>query len=612
MKRLILILSVLSSLVLVLAFGAYWIFENKLKNQILPQIKNIIAEQTNLKIDFSEFHFSFRELLKLEPAIRISDLKIENAVKVKKIYLSLELKALLDRKFVIKEILVDEADLSFSENSKKEFELKGIGQDKLQKATNQTKTAEEQVEQQEVSLGLLESFSLSKLRLRDSIIQLFPYASSETIKLSNIRAKLDDFTISLDNKIESELDFKANILGKNSFIHVKGHLGPFAPDFKVLPINGNQTLQIHIKDIPEQIIKENFGSMLQSEADSDLIANMTIKGDLAGTLYGAGKLKLNDFILGENKKHNLVANSEIPLSFNLRANDLNLESKNAEIVLSDSESHKGKLNFSSKVYTNLLTGYASAKTTGSLDGLELKSALACFANTQNLVAGNFELPNFNFSFAGNNAQELEKSFAGTAKIIITEGKIAILEKLKDYKTLTALAISNGSKLIDEIGDNFSDMKADMRITNKNLYLTNIDIDVSKKVKVYGKGDIRDGQWLVFDTFLKLPSLNPIPVKIRGSVDKPTVYPDLKAITKKQTGKIVGSFLEYGLNLLKKEAKPAPNQSAEPQAGTKQLDKSTSNRDPQAGLRNIFGQVLKDALIEEPKPKATANGSLQQP
>ena len=96
----------------------------------------------------------------------------------------------------------------------------------------------------------------------------------------------------------------------------------------------------------------------------------------------------------------------------------------------------------------------------------------------------------------------------------------------------------------------------------------------------------------FDIFLDVPKLEPVPLSIRGTIEAPKIYPNVKKITKKQSEEVINSLIQYGLNSLQ-EAQGSSNAAAEGERTTK---------------KQSFGSLLKDSLknglLESPPTETT--------
>ncbi len=605
MKRVLQLIVIILVIFCAAIFTAYYIFETKIKKQIIPNTTAFIKEQTQLNVSFKKFKFSFTKLLQLEPTIKIEEVNIENSICVNKILIELYLKPLLKKKFEIKQIIIEDLKLSLQENSKHEVSVKGINSKQLAKAIadNQKKSKEKQ----NADLNLVTDFELNKLLIKNSTVNYYAYNTHKPIKIYPIEVELSDLGYGANDQIVSKLKFNAKLLGsKSSQITGSGTMGPLPLDLSYIPISGNETLTIFINDIPEADRKVLLGELVINDSKTQVIQKSQFAGDLLSSIRGTGTAEIKDLILGKSRAHYITASSTIPLTYTLRLNqnpNLKLESKNAILNLSGTKSMQGKLNFDTYISYDLDTAFMEGSSHGRLSGLEIQEALNCFTDFRNLISGVFEVTDYHIYFQGANAKQINKSLKANGAIEIKDGSLYILQSITKYKDIAALLIKNGDQLTEKIGGQFVSLKTDFNLKDGDLYTDNIALQTTNYLNIAGSGVIRATQALEYDVFINITGLKQIPIKIKGTIKKPKIYPDIKALGQEQSKQLVNTALGLGLGMLKQYA----------EQNTKTTNGATTNTTPvkinKKQLKDLGNQLLKGIIIEPktvPTQQPTSN------
>jgi hypothetical protein len=619
---------ILALLVIVFAFlGISYLFiQSKLKSHIIPEISRIIKAETDIDVSFSNIRFSFSKLMQFEPAIKITGLKISEGFSAERIHAILYIRPLIQRKFVIKELIINNAYISLVENSKKEVFLKGIDMNKLaQKLKANAQAKNKSGSSKEPDEAFITNISLNKVYVNNSIIDFLAYGQSQPIKLTKVEIMLEDFEMD-ENGITSKLEFDSRLFNSSrSVLQLKGDMGPFPETLTELPIKGTQILRINMQDIPEKILQENFGDMIKLRSNAVIEQNAWISGNVFGTMYGDGKARIKNLEIGASDKHTLIIDSELPLKFDIRMNidpTLRLESRASSIDLQNKGSNKGILKADNFITIKLDTGMVDVSSRGSIKGLELEDTLAAFANLENIISGKFELEDYQVSFKGKDPQQIEQSLQGSGRIKINNGSLYILRSITRYSDIAKTLINNGDQITEKLAGDFLELSSDIEISNRNLHTRNISLASADNISITGSGVVKKSEFLVYDIDLKLPRLTPIPIKIRGTLEKPSIYPDMKSIGARQGQDLINSALQQGLNILNKSLKTAPNTNAEPSSmdtgttedastvpalnlpGLPKVNKPTKQEVERAAKQLLFN-VLDGLKEQQPAPRETA-------
>lgn len=598
MKKLLIIIFSLILAIIIATTSVYFLFRGEVKKHLIPETQKIIKDTTDLNVSFSDFEFSFANLLKLEPSIIIKDLKVENALSAKEAKASLYLSELVKKKFKIKNFEISNAVVNLEQKSNGEFELIGLNK-KTQNKSNDVKQ-----KQAKASQSLLEEFELKNFEISDSLISVKLYNVAEAIKLNDFNLKLSDFKLDKEQRLTTKLDLSTNLFNsKASSININGSLGPISKDFKTLPISLNEKIKISIASVPPSLLEKNMGELVQI-SDAYIIESAKLEGDFLGTSTGSGNLKIDNLEVGNSKQTSLNLNSEFPINFKLKnkfSPTLTLSTDGSTMNLKSKDNESGKLEFNADLAMNLKSGFINGSSSGNITGIDVKNLVSALTDLGDIVTGEIYLENYNVSFSGSTPERLFKTAKGSAQLEMKNGTIYILDTITKYKNIADEILKGLGSTIktEKISGEFKTFKSDINLENKILAFENIDIETSEEqVKVNGRGEVRNLQWLVFDLFLDVPKLEPVPLSVRGSIEAPKIYPNVKKVTKQQSQQMLNSFIEYGLNSLKK-AEPATDAT-----GTDPSASAAPAKQQSLGgfLKDTLKDNLKDGLLEQKEPE----------
>lgn len=624
MKKIFSVIAIVIAAVALLLTILTFYFQTKIKNQIIPQTKEYIKKNSKLDIDFGSARLSLSKLLQFQPALKISKIRIEDAVYIEEATLEFYLKALIKREVKIKEIIIENLLLKLEEDARKQVSLKGV---KLPAPEKPTKT------KSEISFELIEKLSIDQIQIKDSSLEFLPHKAQTPLLLTNINAKLYDLNIGDQDQGTGKYNFSASLFNSNrSLIKAKGEIGPL--DFKLsrIPINGHQSLNLFLEDIPLETRKKTLGELVIVENKSKIEQRADFTGDLSSSIRGNGQVTLNKLVIGKNKKHAININSSLPHSYlyKIPSAVISINSSDAEIKITSQDGQTGILNFNLNLASNMQNQYSNVEITGSLDGLEMREMLNCFTPYQDLISGKFRIDGFRFATQGSDAATLSKNLNGSAKLLIEDGSLYILNSLTRYQDMLGQIFSNADEFTQKLSGKFIKLTTDLNINNQNIYLSNILID-TPKVKITAGGVIDKDKNLDFYSQLSVERLKtPIPILIKGTVEKPRIKPDIKQLGKTQTNNLVDTLLELGLQSLgKKTTAPTPPTSTETSSSqtsspngnttdtsgtsseiTKQQTKELVNTFLNLGLQTLKETAKKNIELKNQSP--STQSSPQQP
>lgn len=616
MTKALKIIAIIVGVLIILSTGAYLYFQNFLKHDLQPLIKRVIADETGIKIDFEDLDLSFTRLLEFKPTIVIKKLKVQEAFFIEKLHAELYLKEVLKKNLKIKNILIEKANLRFEENAKHEIYPLGID---LKKVQERIEAKQKEQKHKTATESLITEMELNELEINDSRFELTPYKAKSPIALTDFNLSLTDFYISESNKIKSKLNLKANLFGiKSSNVKCQAELGPTNIKLSTMPIAGDFSIDISIKDLPNDLKNQFLGPNIRANNNSSLKYSSTIKGDLFDKVIGSGNLKITNLSIGSTNENIFNADANVPVSYTMGMSvdnrNLYISSKNANLNLSSKKSGNAKLNLTTNLQVNMDNMYMSGNTAGNLTGLEIEEVLNSFTDVRRVVSGIFEAPNFKASFSGTDAKSISKTLIADGNITIKNGSLYILQNIIKYKDLADIVIQNGGALTEKISGQFGTLTTDFHVEKKLLTTDNLNLKTNIAT-ITGNGSVKNSQWLVYDLILTSPKLSsPLPMKLRGTIEKPQIYPDMEAFVKMNKGKVVRTALQTGLNALQQQA--AENTKLKNVLNKVQgnLNGSTVNGTvvqptPKDALKNTLQGIARDALNKQiGKISKTKNGT----
>jgi uncharacterized protein involved in outer membrane biogenesis len=382
------------------------------------------------------------------------------------------------------------------------------------------------------------------------------YSGGENVSLHDIDLLVSGF--STDRPCHINLSAKY-APGSVSGFKVEGEAGPFTPDS--LPVNATLSLTIAPSEIPAALRREQFGVMLASPGDKSRASlEATIKGDAYGTFAGPAKLTLSRVMIGGHQDHLLPLSGEAPSHFTaaslMSSPQFQLDIPNAKLQL-------GKGQWTGSADFKLRGKVMAGGTRGAIREIDINEFLSSFTSSSGKVYGLLAMPSSTLRFSGHNAAETLNSLKGTAKISITQGRIAALDLPATLERVfghpESTAASKGST-------NFSTLSANVNIADRQMNVSDLALE-SPVLRVTGSGVIGFDESINFALVahvsggrlgqvistgpLHMPNVNAdIPLTVTGTVQSPQVRPQIGKIAKEAVHEtvrgIVGQILKKKL------------------------------------------------------------------
>ena len=174
---------------------------------------------------------------------------------------------------------------------------------------------------------------------------------------------------------------------------------------------------------------------------------------------------------------------------------------------------------------------------GRIEKGPINDVLACLNLHQDDLIAIAEVPKFSISTLINDGEIVMDSIAGSGDLILYNGKFKLIDIVKPI--INKFARQNDEQSDLEDSKNFDKLTAHFNIKNKTVELKNIKFK-NFYANAKGKGKIGFDSKIDFDLYiagldnylpiekLKLDYLLPqglMPVKIRGTIDKPIIFPN---------------------------------------------------------------------------------------
>lgn len=566
---------------LVAAFiGAYFYLEQQLKSGAVDQyIKETLSKELKVSFDYKSIHFNLENLMKFKPTLEIKGLEIANMpgfkqkkmLETEKIFLELYLKPLLSRKIEIRKIQIEKPHFILETNVLKQLNYEKwlallannpepVPQLKFKANADSIAKASAKNKELKVEEIYLSEFALKLLSIENARLDFYDYTIAKPFSLTNMNMSLTDFHLSEENKVVADIAFNLTAFnsGKKN-LNYKGQLGPIEASFKSLASNGNLKLELDIKDIPKEIRKQQFGNFFLAPNDSDrILLEANIEGDLLSDIHGSGSLDLNNINAGKSKKHHVNVKANVPISFTanlVQRQKISVNIKEAALNVSSDKAPRGLLKLNAKTDYNLLTSYVNGSVDGSLEAFDINALASSFSEFEDKIFGEFSVPSYSLNFAGANSNAIMKNLHGRGSLNIKDGKLYALDKIMEIKEKAKSLLEEAT--VEEVPlseeTKFSSISTNFYIESEKFHTDNVEL-ITPLADLSGAGFFDFKQKLRYDMNLKvkdipLKNMPLVPLKIRGTLERPSIKPDMSLIGQRVTQETAQELINEGLKHL---------------------------------------------------------------
>jgi len=504
-----------------------------------------LGDKMGVPISVATVDLDLSQWFRFRPAVALGNVAIGNPpgfhakdlVQAKTISAQVSLLPLFHKKVEVQSIVIDQPQIVVETNNKGVTNVEAF----LKKISSTPGSG---------STGTTTSVAVGEFSVTSGTLT---YSAGENVSLHDINLLVSGF--STDRPCHIQLSAKYSS-GSVSGFKVEGQAGPFTPDS--LPVDATLSLTIAPSEIPADLRREQFGVMLATPGDKARTSlEATIKGDVYRTFAGPAKLTLSHVMIGGHQDHLLSLSGEAPSQFtatSLMSNpQFQLDIPNAKLQLGKGQ-WNGSANF--QLHGKVMGG----GTRGAIRDIDVNEFLSSFTSSSGKVYGLLSMPSSALQFSGRNSAETLNSLKGTAKMSVTQGRLAGMDL---PATLERAFGSSESTAASKGNTNFSTLSADINIAERKMNVTNLLLD-SPAVRVTGNGVIGFDESINFALVahvsggrlgqvistgpLHLPNVNAdIPITVTGTVESPQVHPQIgkmaKAAVHDTVRGIVGGFLK---------------------------------------------------------------------
>lgn len=539
LKAVLVVLAICGILILAAGLALRSVVSGSGKDRLIAAL----GEKMGVPVSVGSVNLDIRKLLRFRPAVALDDVAIGNPpgfhakdlLQAKRISAQVSLLPLFHKSVEVQSIVVDQPRIVVETNAH------GI--------TN----VEEFVKKlaSGPSTGTSTSLAIEELSVTSGTLV---YAGEESLSLDDVGLSVSGF--SKDRPCQLQVAAKL-FKGRVSGFKVDGQAGPFTADS--LPFDGRLELTLAPAEIPAQIRREQFGVMLSSPGDrARALLEATIKGDVYRTLGGPAKLTLSSILIGGHKDHLLPLSGQAPAS--MKATNL-MSSAQFQLDIPNANLQLGSGQWTGSGEFRMHGKSMSGGTRGAIRNIDVNQFLSSFTSGNDKVYGLLSMPSSALQFAGNNAAEILSSLRGSAKLSVTQGRLAAL----DFATTLERVIGSQQSAAGAKGATpFSTLSADLTIGQSRIHVENLLLDAPTGLRITGNGVIGFDQSINFSllahlggSLARLASLGPlhlpsgvtpdVPLTVTGTVESPQVHPQIGKMAKDAIHETVRGILGGFLN-----------------------------------------------------------------
>ena len=322
--------------------------------------------------------------------------------------------------------------------------------------------------------------------------------------------------------------------------------------------------------IPVDFRRKTLGAFLEDPgANSAARIAVTLEGDLLGVVSGAGSVDLEDIRLGHagDVQFPLSGQSELLLTL------LNpISNPVFHLIMPDASLAFGLGNWQGGVEAQYDGTTLSGKSTGAIDGVDVNQMLSAFTEAGGVAFGQLKMPRYDIRFSGRDSEQLFRSLQGGGRIELTDGRFEIFDTLQTIqghaqKLISGESSASGSTSFVQFSSDL--VVHDQRVETNGITLRgdtlridgdgffgfdqSLDLDLRSAVDgalaqlLGGRQDASGVAWVV------------VPLRVRGSVLKPSVTPDLGRLVRDEAIRRAGGLLDSLIGGKADEAPPEEGQ-----------------------------------------------------
>ena len=339
----------------------------------------------------------------------------------------------------------------------------------------------------------------------------------------------------------AKLNLEAGLFGsKASKLVFRGQAGPYSQES--LPAEGSFSVVVAPAEIPKAVRQEYAGDLLSDPpAGATAKLEASLKGDLMKSLDGAGELELREFAVGRSEASRVPLNGKAPFRVSLRRP---LSMPAVEISTGAATMQLGRGRWKGSLAAQYSRQGIRGESRGTISGVRVEELTRVFTTAKDPVFGRAEIPEYELFFAGKNAAELRQSLRGSGSIRLEEGRVAVFDLLGTIESKVERILSGDTGKPGET--DFLKMAAKFEIKDGQILFTELALQ-NLSSTVSGQGFATFDHALSFDLVADMTgglasrfggkpdsegvARLRVPVRVRGTLDSPKVYPDIGGMAK---------------------------------------------------------------------------------
>lgn len=362
---------------------------------------------------------------------------------------------------------------------------------------------------------------------------------------------------------ERAVDFTAGLqLFEEEAITIEfaGDAGPFGADS--IPAAGHLDLSGALGRIPATFRRQLLGTVLEDPGgDSGAQISVDVEGDLLGVVTGAGTIGFENVRLGQDGVAQLPLDGEAQLLLTLIEPVANPA---FHLIMPDASLSFGQGTWQGGIEAQYDGTSLSGNSVGRIEGVDINEMLTAFTDSPDVAFGNLTMPRYNIRFAGSDADQIFESLTGDGRLELADGSFAIFDTFQTIQGHAQKLIS-GTDAADGV-TSFVEFVSNLEVRGQRVYTSGLALQ-SETLRMTGDGSFGFDQSLDMDLSSSVTGAVAdllggtqddagvawvsVPLRVRGSVDSPSVTPDFGRLVKDEavrraTG-ILGTVLGGGSN-----------------------------------------------------------------
>lgn len=528
----------LAGLYAVLVVGSGLAIKAMLTPGRIGGVVNRLTAGLPVRVSAGEGSFDLAEWIRFQPLVRIRKIMVSNPpgfgaeplLAVEEAGAQLSLLSLFGREVRVRLVELRQAAVNIESDAKGRSNVAALVA-ALEKGGSVSKDAPppEQASGKQVLI--------ERVAITDGSVRYRRAGQAADLTLKNIQITVSGF----GGGSPAQVELAAGLFGsRNSALSFKGQVGPAAAE--KLPAEGELGAKLAPAEMPLEIRKQYLGEMLGDPPAGALLAlAANVKGDLMSSLDGTGHLQFENFALGRSKETRLPLAGKAPFQIAVRRPladpAVSIAARSASLKLGQGE-WKGSL-----VVQYRAPG-VHGESSGSVRGVRIEELLRAFTATKETVSGVAEIPEYSLEFAGRDATELRDSLKGAGVVRVEQGRVALFDLLGTIEAKVRNVLSGESAKAG--ATDFLTLEGRFEIRDGRLLVPELMLRNSASA-VTGQGFVTYGHEVSFDLMTDMKGELAsrlggkrdaageahllVPVRVRGALESPKVYPDVGSMVK---------------------------------------------------------------------------------